>query len=162
MSRVESWAMPDAKLQISRWLLPNDYFRPSPHNRRMLSEHEWQRNEAAARSVKRLYIRTDSGISTTLSQIYDLCKHGDTEGALDKILDAIDALLASDRLHRCDEMLRSVDIDLLDIPSVLGFLSATHVVRKKLRARSDFYNAARARIARDRPGDVDRLISRFQ
>lgn len=162
MSRVVSWSMPNAKLQISRRLLPNDYFRPSPHNRRMLSEHEWQRNKVAAPSIKRLYIRTDSGISTSLSQIYELCRHGNTEGALDKILDAVDGFLASDRLHRCDEMLRSVNVDLLDIPSVLGFLSATYVVRKKLRARGDFYNAARIRIARERSGDVDRLITRFQ
>ncbi|HET7501639.1 MAG TPA: hypothetical protein VFK02_11565 [Kofleriaceae bacterium] len=100
--------------------------------------------------------------SLLLSRIYELCARGDTDGALDKILDTVDDLIASGDLTGCDKLLQQVDVDRLDIPCALGFLSATHVIRDRLPARPGFCDAVHTCIARDRPEDAERLVVRFR
>jgi hypothetical protein len=97
-----------------------------------------------------------------VSDIYDLCARQDTEAALDRILDVVDDLVVKGDFAGCDALLRVVDVARLDVPSVLGFLSATLVIAERLPGRPQFYRTAYARIARERPGDVEQLLSHFR
>lgn len=97
-----------------------------------------------------------------LQAIYASCARGDTEGALDQILDLIDGYIAARDLAGCDALLGSVEVERLDVPSTLGFLSATHAIAKQLPGRAALYQAAHARIARERPHDLEKLLHRFQ
>ncbi len=77
-------------------------------------------------------------IEGALSQIYSACGKGDSDGALDIILDIVDDLLDEARFVDCDNLLSAADVTKLDETAIIGFLATTVVAKSQLTEREAF------------------------
>ena len=88
-----------------------------------------------------------------LHEIYERSRNKDTDGALDIIYEHIDVLLESQQFTIVDQLLESVDVSLLDVPTMLGFLSSTFLFKDKLIARKKYSQSVRQQLLVQRTGE---------
>ncbi len=71
-------------------------------------------------------------IENFLKEIYTLSSVGETDDAGFKIFDELDQLPQKGQFDLCDEMLKRIDVDLLDTKLMRSFLSITFPAKSKL------------------------------
>lgn len=102
--------------------------------------------------VRDLYSRWGrSASSMILERIYALCAAGDPDSALDIVFDEIDDLVDAKRLGDVDQLLDEVDISRMDVPTMLGFLSTTVLVKDELPSRREYVERVQLVLAKSRP-----------
>ena len=93
-----------------------------------------------------------------LDHLYRLSGNRKRGPAVDLTLDALDDLLFLKQAARCDEILRTADVDRLMVEVLLAILMETFRARSALRERDGFYQRVEERLRRERPQKVDALL----
>jgi len=68
---------------------------------------------------------------------------------IDEIYNEIDEMLWDKRFGQCDEVLRRMDLERLDVDEIISYLTATLSARSNLLFRQEFYHRAE-KILRER------------
>jgi hypothetical protein len=96
-------------------------------------------------------------------KLYTYCRIGDSDAALDLMLDTFDEVIEAGNLIRCAELLKAVDLKKVDLAVALGFLSATTAVKRTLTYRSELMRRVRDRFLLELDTDeTDRLLAPFR
>ena len=95
-------------------------------------------------------------------KLYAHCRALDPDAALDLILDEFHPLVMSRDHQRCDELLMRLELDKVDAPVALGFLSAVFQLRHQIEGYERFFEAARERIRQLRGEAADRIVAPFR
>lgn len=95
-------------------------------------------------------------------KLYRLCRLGETEAALDLLLDEVDPLLEVEDYSRCARILAELDVRRLDVTVTLGVLSSMFHDRKLIPSYGRFFDAARERIRAERGEEADQLTAPFR
>jgi len=93
-------------------------------------------------------------VEVAYSQVFQ----SNNEGAVDVIFDQLDQLLLDGDFLKCDEVLREIDVNLLNAHTIIAILSVTLRASKKLENRVDFVSRARQRLEEITPNRVDVLL----
>lgn len=94
-----------------------------------------------------------------LHEVYILVRSGAIDQAIDVALQHVDDLLAARDFASCDQVLRDVDVEQLDVFLIVALLSATQRAAPDLRDHSAFVQRARIRLTQLAPDRVDRLLA---
>ena len=94
-----------------------------------------------------------------LDELYALVERERTDDAVDLLFENVDELLSAGRFDRCDEILRTIDLNRLDTHLTVALLSITLAARGQLPYRVRLMEHARARLSVLAPERVDRLLS---
>jgi hypothetical protein len=102
--------------------------------------------------------RARQHIDTFLKEVYSLSKIGDTDTAGFKIFDFLDRVLLDGFFGVCNDILSTVNVDLLDTRLMRSFLSITAPAKKKLPARAALYKKIEAKMIALRGHEKTRKI----
>lgn len=94
-----------------------------------------------------------------IEMIYAQVQQMDRVKYVDNIFDYMDEHLQLRAYDLCDECLRIADVENLSTPAILAFLIVTLSYACLLNEREGFYIRSEAKLLRDRPADVDRLLN---
>jgi hypothetical protein len=94
-----------------------------------------------------------------LDRLYRLCDDKKRGPAVDLVLDAFDDLLLLQDTARCDEILRTVDVERLMVEVLLAILMETFRARSMLTERAGLYRRVEERLTRERPEKVAALLA---
>jgi hypothetical protein len=97
-------------------------------------------------------------IDTFLKEVYSLSKIGDTDTAGIKIFDFLDRILLDGFFGVCNDILSTVNVDLLDTKLMRSFLSITVSAKRKLPARAALYMKIEVKMIALRGEDKTRKI----
>lgn len=95
---------------------------------------------------------------TYIERIYTLVATGEVDDALDVLIDHFDDLFLAGGWSRCDEDLRLIDLDRLDITLLVGVLAATLCAKAHLPYRATLLPLIRDRLEERDPSRVERLL----
>lgn len=70
---------------------------------------------------------------------------GGTDRALDKIFSTFDDLFRAGNFEKCDEILSNINPDNFNTSVNIGFLAASNVAKKELKARPKLFQKIRAK-----------------
>lgn len=90
--------------------------------------------------------RARQHIDTFLKEVYRLSKLGDTDAAGFKIFDFLDRVLLDGFFSVCNDILGTVDVELLDTRLMRSLLSITAPAKKRLPARAALYKKIEAKM----------------
>jgi len=93
-----------------------------------------------------------------LLQLYRLCADGKRGPAVDLVLYTFDDLLFLRQKERCDEILRTADVDRLMIEVLLALLMETFRARSVLDERQAFFDRVEARLRRERAERAEAML----
>lgn len=94
-----------------------------------------------------------------LHEVYILVRSGAVDQAIDVAFQHVDDLLTAHDFVSCDQALRDVDVEQLDVFLIVALLSATLRAAPDLRERPAFVQRARLRLVQLAPDRVDRLLA---
>jgi hypothetical protein len=97
-------------------------------------------------------------VARWLDRLYRLCDDRKRGPAVDLVLDAFDDLLFLQDTARCDEILRTADVERLMSEVLLAILMETFRARSALGERDGFYGRVEERLTRERPEKVGALL----
>lgn len=81
-----------------------------------------------------------------LEKLYILCESNNNEEAIDMLFDNIDDLLTYGKMNECDELLKAIKIDRLNITLLVGLLSITKGAAKYLSYKSTLDDIVETRL----------------
>ena len=81
-----------------------------------------------------------------LPRAYGLIADGKTDEALDLLFDLIDALLSAGQVGECNRILERIDVNALDVDTMIGLLSITLSAKERLVTRRDFLERVEAKL----------------
>jgi len=90
--------------------------------------------------------------------IYHLVEHNQSEAAISTLFDNVERLLHEGEFSQCEDILRSIALDRLNIELVIGLLSITLAARDKLPYRRTLCVLAHDRIVELAPNRVESLL----
>jgi hypothetical protein len=89
-------------------------------------------------------------------------KENRTSQAIDQINDHITAMCKDKKFDELDYLIKMVVFDKLNIPTMLGILSATQGADHVLKERKDFYNKVKTHITKIKPSRVDLVLRNLE
>jgi len=94
-----------------------------------------------------------------LDDVYAYVQQQLPRKAVDILYEKVDGLLSSGEFHRCDELLRTIDLKRLDTNLIVSVLAMTKVAANELPYRSKLLGRARTVLESLAPGRVERLLA---
>jgi hypothetical protein len=93
-----------------------------------------------------------------VEDIYSALAKGQTDAALDLLLDRLDDALSAGDLAQCEEALVALDVGRLNIEACLTVLAVTRAARQELRGRASFLKRAEGRVSELAPDRAEVLL----
>jgi hypothetical protein len=91
-------------------------------------------------------------------KLWALLKESKTSVAMDLVNEHIGKMCEEKKFEELDILLRMITFDKLNIPTMLGLLSATSAYDKLLKARSEFFDKVKTHITKIKPSRVDDIL----
>jgi len=101
---------------------------------------------------------TTTSSAAWLEDVYSKVARGDVDAALDVLMQNFDDLFHANQFKQANSLLRHVDLQRLDVDTMVGLLAATLPARQELSQRERIVERVRSRLERQVPERLDGLL----
>lgn len=88
-------------------------------------------------------------------------KEGRTTSAIDYVIEHFEKMTNDKKFDEVDTLLRLINFDKLNVPTMLEILNATAIIENKLKERSIFFNKVKNHILKLKPNKIDNMLKKY-